>query len=224
MIEKVREQIRVSDVKDFGFSIIKMLAEFKNLMTRIGELGGTYDDDDKFLDFWECLRTMKEKEFARYVKQEKDIYRKKSRATRGRVEDYMRDMNNKGVALKSDNEWNIMSPEDAMVMALVNVLEKTTIQKKNNNSKKSKKTVNDKTLLSDEEKFKRKDAKIPTGRKYHQKREGLKLKLLKTRPTTGVQNAEIVKVCGHYMKSTQMTTSSIQLKRGERKEKGLIRH
>ena len=87
MIENVRKQIRVLDVKDFGFSIIKMLAEFKNLMTRIGELGGTYDDDDKFLDFWECLRTMKEKEFARYVKQEKDIYRKKSRATRGRVED-----------------------------------------------------------------------------------------------------------------------------------------
>ena len=105
-------------------------------MTRIGELGGTYDDDDKFLDFWECLRTMKEKEFARYVKQEKDIYRKKSRATRGRVEDYMRDMNNKEVAMKSDNEWNIMSPEDAMVMALVNVLEKTKIQKKNYDIKK----------------------------------------------------------------------------------------
>ena len=178
MIEKVRKQIRVLDVKDFGFSIIKMLAEFKNLMTRIGELGGTYDDDDKFLDFWECLRTMKEKEFARYVKQEKDIYRKKSRATRGRVEEYMRDMNNKEVAMKSDNEWNIMSPEDAMVMALVNVLEETKIQKKNYDNKKSKDTGNNKVQLSDEEKFKKKDAKIPDWKKVSPKEGGSKTKVV----------------------------------------------
>jgi hypothetical protein len=71
------------DVRNFGYSVIKMLAEFKNLQTRLGELGGTYSEDEQFLDFWECLKTMKEKEFTRYVKQEKDLYRKFPRSGRG---------------------------------------------------------------------------------------------------------------------------------------------
>jgi hypothetical protein len=161
MIEKVRKQLRHLNVKDFGFSVIKMLAEFKNLKTRIGELGGTYDDDDQFLDFWECLKTMKEKEFARYVKQEKDIYRKLTRANRGRIEVYMRDMSNKEVAMKSDNEWNVMSPEDAMVMALVNVLEQTTKP----SATKTNKDDSNKSNLSVEDRLKRKDAKIPDWKK-----------------------------------------------------------
>jgi hypothetical protein len=33
-----------------------MLAEFKNLKRRIGELGGTYDTDDQFLDFWDAVK------------------------------------------------------------------------------------------------------------------------------------------------------------------------
>ena len=108
--------------------MIKLLEESKNLKTCIRELGSTYDDDDQYLDFWECLKTIKEKEFGRYVTQDKDIFRGKSRANRGKIETYTRDMKNKEVAMKSDNERNMMSPEDAMVMALVNVLEKLTKQ------------------------------------------------------------------------------------------------
>ena len=181
MIEKVREQLRSLDVKNFGYSVIKMLAEFNNLMTRIRELGGTYDDDDQFLDFWECLKSMKEKEFARYVKTEKDLYRKRTRANHGRIEAYMRDMNDKEVAMKTDNEWNIMSPEDAMVMALVNVLETKTKKEKSNLSKsnqKSDKPNENKPALSDEEKFKRKDAKIPDWKKVQPKEGDSKTKVV----------------------------------------------
>jgi hypothetical protein len=172
MIEKVRKQLRNLDVKDFGFSLIKMLSEFKNLKTRIGELGGTYDEDDQFLDFWECLKTMKEKEFARYVKQEKDIYRKLSRVNRGRIETYMRDMNNKEVAMKTDNEWNIMSPEDAMVMSLVNVIE-TMTKKSTKSTGDSKGTSKDdsKPSLSNEDKLKRKESKIPDWKKVAPKED-----------------------------------------------------
>jgi hypothetical protein len=137
LIETVRTQLRELDVKDFGYSVIQMLAEFKNLQTRIGELGGTYDVDDQFLDFWACLRTMKEKEFARYVKQERDAYRKLARGNRGRVETYMRDMCDKEVAMKADKEWNVMSPEDAMVMSLVTALELATVSKKSGQKKKN---------------------------------------------------------------------------------------
>jgi hypothetical protein len=67
MIENVRKELRTLDVKNFGFSVIKMLAEFKTLTQRIDELGGRYDEQEQFLDFWDCLKTMKEKEFRRYV-------------------------------------------------------------------------------------------------------------------------------------------------------------
>jgi hypothetical protein len=126
LIKAVCTQLRELNVKNFGYSVIQMLAEFKKLQTRIGELGGTYDLDDQFLDFWACLRTMKEKEFARYVRQERDTYRKLARSNRGRIETYMRDMCDKEVAMKADSEWNVMSPEDAMVMLLVNALDAAT--------------------------------------------------------------------------------------------------
>ena len=57
MIENVRKKLRELNVKDYGYSIIKMLAEFKLLKQRIGELGGTYNEDDQFLDFWESMKT-----------------------------------------------------------------------------------------------------------------------------------------------------------------------
>ena len=41
LVESVRHQLRALDVKDFGFSVIKMLAEFKNLADRVCELGGS---------------------------------------------------------------------------------------------------------------------------------------------------------------------------------------
>ena len=112
-------------------------------MTRINELGGTYDADDQFLDFWESLRTMKEKEFSRYVRQEKDNFRKLPRNRRGRIDQYIRDMSNKEVAMKADNEWNVLSQEDAMIMALVNTLEKKVTKSPHKNKSKSKKEKNE---------------------------------------------------------------------------------
>jgi hypothetical protein len=61
LVENIWKDPRSLKVTDFGYSVIKMLANFKNLQTRIQELGGTYDEDEQFLDFWECLKTMQEK-------------------------------------------------------------------------------------------------------------------------------------------------------------------
>jgi hypothetical protein len=176
LIENVRKQIKNLNVQNFGYSVIKMLAEFKNLKTRLGELGGTYSIDEQFLDFWECLRTMKEKEFTCYVKQEKDLYRKLPQASRGSIDKYIRDFCDKEVAMKTDQEWNIMSPEDTMVMALVNMIEdskpSTTGNGKSNKEKKKSNdndatdtAATDKKPLTDEEKAKRKESKIPDWKK-----------------------------------------------------------
>lgn len=104
LIENVRQQLRSLNVKDYGFSIIKLLADFKNLKRRIHELGGTYDADDQFLDFWDAMKSMKEKRFAQYVVTEKDAFRKLSRAQRGNVDEYIRDMMSKQVAMEADSE------------------------------------------------------------------------------------------------------------------------
>ena len=161
MIENVRKRLRQLSAKDCGYSVIKMLAEFKLLKQRIDELGGTYDEDDQFLDFWDSLKTMKEKEFTRYVRSEKDSYRKKSRANRGNIDTYIRDFTKKELDMKEDNEWNVMSQEDAMIMALVNTLEKDKGFKKNDKknqrttdkSKKDPKSDGDKDKFSKREKF-----------------------------------------------------------------------
>ncbi len=74
-VQNLRDQLRSLDVKDYIYSVIKMLADFKNLTQRINELGGHYDQQEQFLDFWDCLKTIKKKEVSRYcVCQEKDIY------------------------------------------------------------------------------------------------------------------------------------------------------
>jgi hypothetical protein len=178
MIENVRKQLRTLDAKHFGFSIIKMLAEFKLLMQKIDELGGRYDEEDQFLDFWDCLKTMREKEFSRYVRQEKDAYRKLTRVNRGNLETYIRDMTRKEVAMKEDSEWNVMSAEDSMIMALVNTLEsgkgKKKGDKKKGKDKSSNKDKSDskdsskqeaKPELTSEEKQKKYEAKIPDWKK-----------------------------------------------------------
>ena len=158
LIENVRRQLRSLTVKDHGFSIIKMLAEFKNLKRRINELGGTYDMDDQFLDFWDSMKTMKEKRFAQYVVQEKDRFRKLARANRGNVDDYIRDMTSKQVAMEADGEWNKMSPEDAMVMALVTMMDTPKQTPKSNEPTTSKD-------LTPEERLKRYESRIPEWKK-----------------------------------------------------------
>jgi hypothetical protein len=163
LIENVRKQLRSLNVKDYGFSIIKMLADFKNLKRRISELGGTYDADDQFLDFWDAVKTMKEKRFSMYVTNEKDIFRKLSRANRGSIDEYIRDMTSKQVAMEADNEWNKMSPEDAMVMAFVTMMDSNTETKNSTKSGDgSKKQEND---LTPEERLKRYESRIPDWKK-----------------------------------------------------------
>ena len=108
-----------------------------------------------------------------YVDQEKDIYRKKGK-NRGTVDEYIRDFSKKEVAMKADNEWNVMAPEDAMLMALVNSIRDNKKNKnKRKNKDKSKKdnntssTTNEIETKSDEqgEKKKKKPRKIPDWKK-----------------------------------------------------------
>ena len=154
MIENVRKKLRELNVKDYGYSVIKMLAEFKLLKQRIGELGGTYDEDDQFLDFWESMKTMKEKEFSRYVRSEKDAYRKLTRANRGNIDRYIRDFTKKELDMKEDNEWNVVSQEDAMIMALVNSFEEQqkSKKKKTKRSNQRKKELEKDDEVSEDEK------------------------------------------------------------------------
>ena len=159
LIENVRKQLRSLNVKDYGFSIIKMLAEFKNLKRRINELGGTYDMDDQFLDFWDSVKTMKEKRFSQYVITEKDSFRKLARANRGNVDEYIRDMTSKQVAMEADSEWNKMSAEDAIVMALVTMMDDPKQSKSGQSHSKPDEH------LTPEERLKRYEARIPEWKK-----------------------------------------------------------
>ena len=161
LIENVRKQLRSLHIKDYGYSVIKMLAEFKNLKRRIAELGGTYDEDDQFLDFWDSLKTMKEKRFAQYVVFEKDAFRKLPRTHRGPVDTYIRDMTSKQVAMEADGEWNKMSPEDAMVMAFVTMMDDPSTKP----SKPSGNAKQDDDGLTPEERLKRYESRIPDWKK-----------------------------------------------------------
>jgi hypothetical protein len=83
----------------------------------------------------------------------------------------MRDMCDKEVAMKADKEWNVMSPEYAMVMSLVNALELATVSKKSGQKKKylpkdsvDKKREEVKSAYVDTEK-KRRDDRIPDWKK-----------------------------------------------------------
>ena len=226
MIENVRRQLRSLNVKDYGFSIIKMLAEFKTLMQKIDKLGGRYDVEDQFLDFWDCLKTMKEKEFSRYVRQEKDNYRKLGRGNRPTLDDYIRDMSKKEVAMKEDGEWNTMSPEESMIMALVNTLEgvdnssndkankkKKKKKKKNNESKKD----DDKKDDDDEEKQKKYDAKIPSWKLDAPGPSDPKSKVVDGKTYYFCKKCRKGKACGHFIKKP-IITITISLK-GKNKSK-----
>jgi hypothetical protein len=189
LIENVRIKLRNLNVKDYGFSVIQMLADFKNLRTRVTDLGGSYTSDDQFLDLWTSLRTMKEKEFSRYVRQEKDKYRDLPRAGRETVDKYITKFSKKETAMRDDKEWNIMSAEDSMIMALITTLEKkssSTTKKKE--IKKSVKKTGDKEEdkenvepLTDEEKRKRKDARIPDWKKVKPKEGETETKVVDNR-------------------------------------------
>jgi hypothetical protein len=178
LVEGVRTRLRHLNVKNFNYSVILMLAEFKNLRTRIIELGGSYSADEQFLDMWSCLKTMKEKEFARYVKQEKDEYRDTPRATRKSVDHYITKFGRKETAMKEDDEWNAISPEEGMILALVSMIEEKTKPKQKKESEKKPESVVDdkddkepKKPLSQEEKQRLKETRIPDWKKVAPKED-----------------------------------------------------
>ena len=65
-------ELRKLNAKEFNYNIKKMLADFKNLKTRVSDLGGEYSIDEQFLDLWAAVNTMKEKEFNRFVRELQD--------------------------------------------------------------------------------------------------------------------------------------------------------
>ena len=171
LVDAAKRELRTLDVKNYGFSVQKMLADFKNLRSQVAELGGTYSSDDQFLDLWQCLKTMREKEFTRFVKQIKDEQAMKDRASCDTVDRIISIICAKQTRMESDKEWNIMSPEDAMVMTLFGLLEGKTKKKggKSNNEKDKEKTDpkpdNEKKKLTDEEYKKLKESRIAEWKK-----------------------------------------------------------
>lgn len=121
LVATAKTALRSLDVKDFGYSVIKMLAEFKVLTNRVAELGGQYSIDDQYLDFWACLKTMKQKKFADYVDQKEDVFRETG-PPYPPIDDWIRIFDRKEVSMRSLNTWNVMSPEDEMIVALVSNL------------------------------------------------------------------------------------------------------
>ena len=178
LVDAAKQELRTLDVKNYGYSVQKMLADFKNLRSRVDELGGTYSSDDQFLDLWQCLKTMREKEFTRFVKQVKDEQAMKDRAARDSVDKIITIICAKQTRMESDKEWNVMSPEDSMVLALVGLLDskqkngKTNNSKKKSNNKDSKdsdKSDEPKKRLSDEEYKKLKESRIADWKKQSPK-------------------------------------------------------
>ena len=42
LVSKVKKELRHMNAKDYGYNVKKMFAEFKNLTTRVTDLGGEY--------------------------------------------------------------------------------------------------------------------------------------------------------------------------------------
>ena len=144
LVAKAKTEIRNLNVKNFGFDIKKMLAEFKNMKTRISDLGGEYSRDDQFLDLWNSVRTLKEKEFTRFVRQLRDEEARKDVTAREPIENIIRDICAKQTRMEVDNEWNVMSEEDNIIVSLMGLVQST------NGSGKSKKNKNNPSTTSGE--------------------------------------------------------------------------
>ena len=136
LVAKTKTYLRTLNIKDFGYDAKKMMAEFKNLKNRVTDLGGDYSIDDQFLDLWACVRTMREKEFNRFVRELRDQEARKAKANRASIDEIIREIADKQTRMETDNEWNVMSQEDTMIMALAGMLETAHAPAK----KKSKKT------------------------------------------------------------------------------------
>ena len=128
LVAKAKMELRQINVKNYNFDIKKMLADFKNLKTRVSDLGGDYSIDEQFLDLWTGVNTMKEKEFNRFVRELEDQESAKLRANRLSIDEIIRIIGAKQTRMEVKNEWNVMSQEDAMIMALAGMLEQNVKQ------------------------------------------------------------------------------------------------
>ena len=86
-----------------------MHARFKELCIKIDGNGGPYNENTKQLDFWRCLETMKETEFATFVSHKRDEYRKQPSTSRPSIDSLMGTFIDKQTNMDSDNKWNKIS-------------------------------------------------------------------------------------------------------------------
>lgn len=169
LVANTKTYLRTLNIKDFGYDAKKMLAEFKNLKTRVTDLGGDYSTDEQFLDLWSCVRTMKEKEFNRFVRELRDQEARKAKANRASIDEIIREIADKQTRMETDHEWNVMSQEDTMIMALAGMLEsvqppvKKKSKKSNKSGDESKTTSNEKD--NKDSKPKSKDDRFPEWKK-----------------------------------------------------------
>ena len=169
LVAGVKRQLRSLDVKNYNYDVKKMLSDFKNLSTRVVDLGGTLSTDDQLLNLWSACSTMKEKEFTRFVGELEDREAEKDPSARDSINELIRKICAKQTRMETKNTWNSMSQEDIMLMSLVGLLEnksskkKGSLKSKNRSSSKSVKEKN--APASSASQTGSKDAKIPEWKK-----------------------------------------------------------
>jgi len=110
------------------------------MKNRIVDLGGEYSRDDQFLDLWNLVKTLKEKEFTRFVRQLRDEEARKDTTTREPIENANRDICAKQTRMEVDNEWNVMSEEDNVIMTLMGMVQAQSKKPKSNDDTSTKST------------------------------------------------------------------------------------
>jgi hypothetical protein len=122
LVDLIKTKLRTLTVKDYGFSIKLMLTEFASLTEEIGQLGGSYLENEQQLDFWRAIKTMEEKEFHRYVCDKHDDYRELDPTSRPTVKALIKQFKRKQTNMESDQKWNKLSVQDAQILALTTYL------------------------------------------------------------------------------------------------------
>ena len=102
--ERFFEELRRLHIKSFRFSVKNMLARFKEFCIELDGNGVGYDENTKQLDFWRCLETMKEPEFATFVSREREEYRKQPSASWPSIDLLMGTFIDKQTNMESDNK------------------------------------------------------------------------------------------------------------------------
>ena len=118
LVAGVERQLRSLDVKNYNFDVKKMLADFKNLSTRVVDLGGTLSTDDQLLNLWSVCSTMKEKEFTRFIGELEERGAQKDPSASDSINELIRKICAKQTRMETKNTWNSMSQEDIMLTTI----------------------------------------------------------------------------------------------------------